>query len=137
MPRVVFHDGRRVSPSGSAWWLKRPFDVAVSLIGLVLLSPCLIVIAMLIIVESGWPSLFTQLRVGQNSRRFKLYKFRTMVVGAERIGPGLFFEKNDTRFTRVGRNNAVDILLLAQILLYNILVIRWYDGSTTCWDLSL
>lgn len=92
-----------MSPTGVAWSVKRLLDAIASLTVLILLSPLLIVIAMVIIVESGWPPLFAQIRVGQGGRRFTLYKFRTMVVGAEKMGAGLFFEKNDSRFTHVGK----------------------------------
>ncbi len=82
--------------------IKRILDVALSFTGLILLLPIMIVIALFVVADSGWPSLFTQMRVGQNGRRFRLYKFRTMVVGAENMGAGLYTEKNDPRYTRVG-----------------------------------
>jgi lipopolysaccharide/colanic/teichoic acid biosynthesis glycosyltransferase len=102
MSRVVLDDSGWAPTAGFAWALKRLLDVVVSLTVLVLLSPFMLVIAVLIVAESGGSPIFTQLRVGLGSRRFKLYKFRTMVTGAERIGAGLFFEKNDPRFTRLG-----------------------------------
>jgi lipopolysaccharide/colanic/teichoic acid biosynthesis glycosyltransferase len=89
-------------PSRIGWPVKRAFDVAVSLLGLVALLPLLLVLGLVIVAESGWPPLFTQVRVGRRARRFKLYKFRTMVVGAETRGAGLFFAPDDPRFTRVG-----------------------------------
>src|SRR5512136_1822806 len=90
-------------PRSPGWLVKRLFGIIASSVGLVGLLPFLLVIATLVVIESGWPPLFTQIRVGQGDRRFKLFKFRTMVVGAEKIGAGLYFEDNDPRFTRIGR----------------------------------
>jgi lipopolysaccharide/colanic/teichoic acid biosynthesis glycosyltransferase len=90
-------------PMGLTRRMKRIFDITIAALGLLVLLPFLLLIAVLIVLESGWPPLFTQTRVGSGERRFRLYKFRTMVVGAEALGAGLYFERNDPRFTRVGR----------------------------------
>ena len=87
---------------GLGWSVKRGFDVGASLLGLLMLLPILLLLGLVIVTSSGWPPLFTQIRVGKDGRHFKLYKFRTMVVGAETQGAGLFFAEGDTRFTRVG-----------------------------------
>jgi lipopolysaccharide/colanic/teichoic acid biosynthesis glycosyltransferase len=87
---------------GIGWSAKRALDVGASLLGLVTLLPILLVLGLVIVAESGWPPLFTQVRVGKGGRLFKLYKLRTMVVGAETQGAGLFFAEDDTRFTSVG-----------------------------------
>jgi undecaprenyl phosphate N,N'-diacetylbacillosamine 1-phosphate transferase len=102
MSRVVLNETSFASQASVAWLVKRMLDIAVSSVGLVVLLPFLLAIAVLIVLGSGWPAFFTQMRVGKGGRRFKLYKFRTMVVGAEKRGAGLFFEKNDPRFTRIG-----------------------------------
>jgi exopolysaccharide biosynthesis polyprenyl glycosylphosphotransferase len=92
---------------------KRSFDVVLSAVALVLLAPLLVLIALLIRLETPGPVLFRQERVGLHRRRFKVLKFRTMVVGAELMladlaahneadGP-LFKLRNDPRVTRVGR----------------------------------
>jgi len=92
---------------------KRAFDVVLSGLGLVLLAPLLVLIALLITLETPGPVLFRQERVGLHRKRFKVLKFRTMVVGAELMladlaahneadGP-LFKLRNDPRVTRVGR----------------------------------
>ena len=65
-----------------AW--KRVIDVVGSLAGLAMLSPLLIAVAIAIKLDSRGPSVFVQERIGQNRRRFKTYKFRTMVEGADR-----------------------------------------------------
>jgi lipopolysaccharide/colanic/teichoic acid biosynthesis glycosyltransferase len=92
-----------ILPGTPGWTVKRLLDAAASALGLVMLLPFLLATAALIVIESGWPPLFTQVRIGQGCRRFKLYKFRTMIVGAEKIGAGLYFEGNDPRFTRMGK----------------------------------
>jgi lipopolysaccharide/colanic/teichoic acid biosynthesis glycosyltransferase len=82
--------------------MKRFFDILFSFIGLLLLQPLFAGIAIMIKVDSTGPVFFKQGRVGKNFRRFIIYKFRTMVVDAEkkglRITPG-----GDCRVTRVGR----------------------------------
>ena len=88
---------------GIAWTIKRALDVVLSAMALIVLSPLCLIIAVLIVIESGWPPLFVQNRVGRHGRQFKLYKFRTMVVHAEKIGAGLWFEPDDPRFTRIGQ----------------------------------
>ena len=90
-------------PAGLAWQVKRVTDVLIAAAGLVLLAPILLLLGLWIVVESGWPPLFTQTRVGKDGRLFRLYKFRTMVVGAQRLGAGLYFEKDDPRITSLGK----------------------------------
>jgi len=88
---------------GIAWAIKRALDIVLSAMALIVLSPLCLIIAVLILIDSGWPPLFVQTRVGRNGCHFKLYKFRTMMVNSEKIGAGLFFEQDDPRFTLVGR----------------------------------
>jgi exopolysaccharide biosynthesis polyprenyl glycosylphosphotransferase len=92
---------------------KRLLDVIISSILLVLLAPWFLVVAILIKLDSPGPVFFVQERVGLNKRKFRMYKFRSMVADAERRqaqlenlneadGP-IFKIKNDPRFTRVGK----------------------------------
>jgi len=76
-------------------------DVVGSALALVALSPLFAMIALAIVVESGFPVFFSQERVGKGRRPFRILKFRTMVVDAERRGPKVS-GKNDPRVTRVG-----------------------------------
>jgi lipopolysaccharide/colanic/teichoic acid biosynthesis glycosyltransferase/peptidoglycan/LPS O-acetylase OafA/YrhL len=80
---------------------KRLFDVTVALAGLVLLAPLLLLLAAWIRWDSPGPALFRQLRVGRHAIPFHIYKFRTMVVGAEATGQLSVAE--DHRATRAGR----------------------------------
>jgi exopolysaccharide biosynthesis polyprenyl glycosylphosphotransferase len=99
--------------SRSTLALKRMLDVAVSLLALVLLAPLFGVIALAILIGSGPPVLFRQRRVGLGGREFNMFKFRTMVAGAEDLRPVLvplhelpepvFKLRDDPRRTRVGR----------------------------------
>lgn len=81
---------------------KRAFDIAASLAGAVLVSPLLLLIAIAVKAEDGGPVIFRQERVGHGGRRFRMLKFRTMVVDAESRGLRLTVGA-DPRITRVGR----------------------------------
>ncbi len=95
------------------WSIKRLFDITASLFGLILISPLLLLIALLIKLDSKGPLLFKQERVGFDGRRFHMYKFRSMSVDAEKVLKDLlqfnetndvmFKMTNDPRMTRVGR----------------------------------
>ncbi len=82
--------------------VKRIFDVVASLLGLIVLSPGFLLTAIAIKLSSKGPVFFTQLRVMRGGKLFKIRKFRTMVRGADKIGPVLT-EKNDPRITRIGK----------------------------------
>lgn len=81
---------------------KRCFDVVASGIALVLIAPLFLVIAVLIRCDSRGPVFYRQWRVGKGQRLFRMYKFRTMVDGADRRGPAITVG-GDPRITRVGR----------------------------------
>jgi lipopolysaccharide/colanic/teichoic acid biosynthesis glycosyltransferase len=104
-------------------WKKRSIDVTVAVTGLVLLAPVLILIALVIVLDGGWPAVYVQQRVGLRGRLFRLWKFRTMVRGAEALRDSLthlneapfpaFKLRDDPRVTRVGRllrNSSLDEL---------------------------
>ena len=82
--------------------MKRLFDILFSFIGLLLLQPFFIVIAIMIKVDSTGPVFFRQGRVGKNFKPFMIYKFRTMVLDAENKGLHIT-SGGDNRITRVGR----------------------------------
>ena len=83
--------------------MKRLFDIAVSGAGLLVFSPVAALIALGIKLEDGGPVLFTQERVGRDCRVFTAYKFRSMVVDAERLTGAVQATANDPRVTRMGR----------------------------------
>jgi exopolysaccharide biosynthesis polyprenyl glycosylphosphotransferase len=82
--------------------LKRIMDVIISLIAMVVLIPVYIILAIWVKVSSNGPIFFTQERVGMKGKTFRIIKFRTMYVDAEKNGPQLSSE-NDPRITPVGR----------------------------------
>lgn len=67
-------------------FFKRLFDITISMIGLIITSPILIITAIVIKLESPGPIIFKQERLGLNGRVFKIYKFRSMCVDAEKSG---------------------------------------------------
>lgn len=94
-------------------FVKRLVDIVVSLIALILLSPLFLIVAIFIKIDSKGKVFYTQERVGQNQKKFKIYKFRSMIADADKYLDGLkdknekignsFKIKNDPRITRVGK----------------------------------
>jgi lipopolysaccharide/colanic/teichoic acid biosynthesis glycosyltransferase len=82
--------------------LKRPFDTVAAFIGLLLLSPLLLLVSLAILALNGSPVLFRQRRVGLNGRRFTLLKLRTMTV-VPSAEAGAFDAASASRVTRLGR----------------------------------
>ena len=105
--------------SNSSVFLKRTIDVALAIVGIVVLAPLFLLVSFLIKVDSRGPVFFRQLRIGANGRTFRMYKFRTMVADADarrdevadlnkhaRYGRDtrMFKVPDDPRVTRVGRS---------------------------------
>src|ERR1035437_6006541 len=82
--------------------IKRIIDIVASFLGLLLLSPFLFAIAALIKLDSAGPVFFRQERIGRGFRPFLIYKFRTMVKEAAKLGAPITIGE-DPRITRVGR----------------------------------
>lgn len=83
--------------------VKRFLDVTASFLGLVLLSPLLLAVSILIKIDSRGPVIFRQKRIGRNGKVFEIYKFRSMCVGTEKTGSGVYSGKGDARVTRIGK----------------------------------
>ncbi len=83
--------------------VKRFLDVTASFLGLVLLSPLLLAVSILIKIDSRGAVIFRQKRMGRNGKVFEIYKFRSMCVGAEKTGSGVYSGKGDVRVTRIGK----------------------------------
>jgi lipopolysaccharide/colanic/teichoic acid biosynthesis glycosyltransferase len=93
--------------------MRRCFDVVVAAAVLALAAPVLIAAAIAIRLESAGPVIYRQRRVGKDRAEFDVLKLRTMVVGAEKIGAGLWVDADDPRITRVGallRRTSIDEL---------------------------
>lgn len=82
--------------------IKRIFDIFSSAVGIILLSPILIIISILIKAGSDGPVFFKQIRVGRNEKNFKILKFRTMIVDAEKVGKQITVG-DDNRITKIGK----------------------------------
>lgn len=110
-PMITYHN---VSMNAYTRTAKRFFDVLLSIIGIVLSSPIMLVTAIAIKLDSKGPVIFCQERVGKNGRHFKMFKFRSMCADAEakkkelaaqnKVKGGLMFKiDDDPRITRVGK----------------------------------
>ncbi|MHB8711783.1 MAG: TIGR03013 family XrtA/PEP-CTERM system glycosyltransferase [Trichloromonadaceae bacterium] len=97
----LFGDGFRVTDSMR--FGKRLLDIALSLLGIVLVAPLLPLIALAIKLDSPGPALFRQQRVGEGEKLFQVAKFRTMRQDAEAATGAVWAQKNDPRVTRLGR----------------------------------
>ena len=82
-------------------FIKRVLDIIISVIGLTITMPVMLLTCLAIKLESDGPVIFKQERLGQNGRIFKIWKFRSMVVDAEK--GGVYTQKGDPRVTRVGK----------------------------------
>ena len=128
-PRIEFLYGRpfvdfELAPRAPApLMLKHAFDVVAAALGLLVLSPLLLVVSLCILVSMGRPVFFVQERAGTRGRSFRMFKFRTMVVDAEArkaslrdqniMGGPVFKLRNDPRVTRLGqllRTTSIDEL---------------------------
>ena len=84
-------------------FFKRFFDIVLSLIGIILTAIPMLIIAIAVKLDSKGPVLFKQERIGKGGKVFKILKFRSMCVGAEQTGSGVYSGKGDTRVTKVGK----------------------------------
>jgi lipopolysaccharide/colanic/teichoic acid biosynthesis glycosyltransferase len=82
--------------------VKRLFDIVFASTALLVLSPLLLLVAMLIRLDSPGPILYTAYRCGQHRRPFRFFKFRTMVTEADRLGSKILTTAGDERVTRIG-----------------------------------
>ena len=82
---------------------KRAIDTILSVLALVILSPLLLLTAIAIKLSSPGPVLFKQQRLGLGGREYTIYKFRSMTVGAEHTGSGVYSEAGDPRVTKIGK----------------------------------
>lgn len=92
-------------------FFKRIMDIIGALFFIALFFPVYIIIAIIVKIDSKGPIFFKQLRLGKDGKEYYIYKFRSMVVNAEKMGTGLFNYANDPRVTKVGnfiRNTSLD-----------------------------
>lgn len=95
-------------------FFKRLFDIVVSFVATIIISPLLIILWLLVKLTSKGPGIYTSIRVGKNGKKFKFYKFRSMAVNAEEMKKdlmnqnemkdGVYFKmKDDPRITKIGK----------------------------------
>ncbi|MBQ4052527.1 MAG: sugar transferase [Clostridia bacterium] len=84
-------------------FFKRLIDVTIAALGLLILGIPMLVVALVVKLDSPGPVLFKQQRIGKNGKVYSMYKFRSMKVGAEHTGSGVYSGKGDPRVTRVGK----------------------------------
>lgn len=84
-------------------YVKRIIDLAIAIPVLIVGAIPMVVIAVAVKLDSPGPILFKQDRIGKDGKVFKMLKFRSMCVGAEKTGSGVYSGKGDSRVTRVGR----------------------------------
>lgn len=83
--------------------VKRVMDFIISLCALIVLSPVMLIVAIIVKATSPGPAIFVQQRVGKDGKVYDMYKFRSMCVGAEQQEGGVFCTKGDARVTPVGK----------------------------------
>jgi len=84
-------------------FLKRVIDIILVTIGLIILAIPMLIIAIAIKLDSPGPVIFAQDRIGYKGKVYKMYKFRSMCVGAEHTGTGVYSDNTDSRVTKVGK----------------------------------
>jgi sugar transferase (PEP-CTERM system associated) len=97
---LIFSEGFRKSLTRRV--MKRSVDLLLSLVLLILFFPVILIIALLIKIDSKGPVFFSQERVGQNRKIYRIHKFRSMVQDAETLSGPVWAEDDDSRITRVG-----------------------------------
>lgn len=98
---LIFGDGFRQGSFRTA--IKRLFDIICASILIILALPVMVIAAVLIVIEDGFPLLYRQERVGLNGRLFNVIKFRSMRRDAEKDGKPIWAQAQDNRVTRVGQ----------------------------------
>lgn len=83
--------------------IKRVIDLFTALVGIIILCIPMLIISVFIKCDSKGPILFRQKRIGKNGKVFEILKFRSMCVGAEKTGSGVYSGKGDARVTKVGK----------------------------------
>ncbi|MBM6882035.1 sugar transferase [Bacteroides caecigallinarum] len=83
-------------------FIKRSLDIVLSILGIIITSPLCLVIYLLIKREDGGPVIFRQERIGYGGKPFTIYKFRSMIIEAEKDDKPVLCQRNDKRMTKVG-----------------------------------
>ena len=95
------------------FFFRRIIDTIIALVAIVVLSPVLLIVALVIKMDSTGPVIFKQKRIGLSGKPYDIYKFRSMVTNAQNIGTGVYSFEGDPRITKVGafiRKTSIDEL---------------------------
>ncbi len=115
---LIFSEGFRKSPL--RYFIKVVVDLSISLVLLLLLSPLMILTAVIIKIDSEGPVIFSQERIGENRKSYMIYKFRSMINDAEKQCGPIMAKNGDSRITRIG--NLIRRLRIDEIpQLFNVL----------------
>jgi lipopolysaccharide/colanic/teichoic acid biosynthesis glycosyltransferase len=90
--------------------IKRLFDIFISVFIFIALLPVILVVAILVLVNMGWPIVFSQLRPGKDGNPFKIYKFRSMINHKDKSGKQISDAQRLTNFGRILRSTSLDEL---------------------------
>ena len=104
MSKEQLHNKKR--PASKGFYnlvVKRAFDLLSSVTALIILSPVMLISALLVRLTSEGPVIFKQQRIGRDAKEFTIYKFRTMRVNSEHTGSGVYSDNNDPRMTSIGK----------------------------------
>ena len=83
-------------------FIKRLLDIVLSVLGIVICCIPMLIIAIAIKIDSPGPVIFKQKRLGYKGKVYEIWKFRSMCVGAEQMGSGVYSGKDDARITHIG-----------------------------------
>lgn len=83
--------------------VKRVFDIIISGIAVIVLAIPMLLVTVAIKIDDPGPAIFKQERIGKNGKVYKILKFRSMCLDAEKMGSGVYSEKNDNRVTKIGK----------------------------------
>lgn len=119
----ILIDHKKIESRKGYHFMKRILDIILSSVGLLIFSPVMAIVAYKIKNEDGGPVIYKQVRVGKNGRRFKMYKFRSMIPNADQllgslrdkndVAGAMFKMKQDPRITKIGhfiRQHSIDEL---------------------------
>jgi sugar transferase (PEP-CTERM system associated) len=98
---LIFSDGFRLNAFSR--YIKRLFDIFLALVGIILSFPLFVIVPLLIKIDSRGTVLFKQKRIGEGEKFFIIYKYRTMIDGAEKESGPVWSQSGDKRITRMGK----------------------------------
>ena len=122
-------------------FIKRIFDILLSTIGLIVLSPLMFIIAYKVKKEDGGPVIYKQVRVGKNGHHFEMYKFRSMVTNADQllenlkgqneVDGAIFKMKHDPRVTKIRNLGFITYTICFEVIILKVCLVGSSGGHLT------